>query len=247
MRKFFVTSDLIGADTVLITGQDDIRHITNVLRMRPGGRLRISDGEAFEYEAVISEMTTEGIRCRIHDKQRFTREPNLQVTLFQGIPKQGKMEVVIQKTVEMGVKAIIPVFTARTVVENKGNFEKKTERWQKVSAEAAKQCRRGVIPEVRRAVTFSQMLTALQSGAFDMILFPYENEEKITMKQVLRNEGAKIRSAAIIIGPEGGFSDAEANTLKETGALPVSLGRTVLRTETAGLAALAMVMYELEM
>ena len=167
------------------------------------------------------------------------------MTLFQGIPKAGKMEGIIQKSVELGVHAIVPVFMERTVVVDKGNFGKKQDRWQKISDEAVKQCKRGIIPEVGSAVKFSGMLDALPN--YDLILFPYENEENRTIKDCLRQITCLPETVAIIIGPEGGFSDKEARMLDEAGAERVSLGKTILRTETAGPAALAMTMYELEL
>ena len=133
----------------------------------------------------------------------------------------------------------------RTVVVDKGNFSKKLERWQKVSAEAVKQCRRGIIPEIGGTVRSSDLLNALDG--FDLILFPYENETGRTIKDCLRNLEKRPGSIAVVIGPEGGFSDKEAEALKEYGADCVSLGKTILRTETAGPAALSMIMYELEL
>jgi 16S rRNA (uracil1498-N3)-methyltransferase len=133
----------------------------------------------------------------------------------------------------------------RTVVTDKGNFGKKVDRWQKVSAEAVKQCRRGIIPEVSEPVNSKEMMEMMKQ--YDMILFPYENETGRTIKDALRGLRNKPASIAMVIGPEGGFSDDEAELLKTIGADCVSLGKTILRTETAGMAALAMVMYELEL
>jgi 16S rRNA (uracil1498-N3)-methyltransferase len=155
------------------------------------------------------------------------------------------METIIQKSVELGAFAVVPVFTARSVVIDDGNFHKKIQRWQKISNEAVKQCRRGIIPRVREAMTFQEMLDSLPP--FDLALFPYENETERTIKEALRSVPKKPGTAALIIGPEGGFSDGEARALVRAGAVSVSLGKTVLRTETAGMAAIAMTMYELEL
>ncbi len=155
------------------------------------------------------------------------------------------MESIIQKCVELGVHAIIPVFMERTVVVDKGNFSKKLDRWQKISDEAVKQCKRGMVPQVGRQRPFSEMLDKLRN--YDLILFPYENEGDYSIKDCLRGLAEKPRSVAIVIGPEGGFSDKEAAALDEAGAARVTLGKTILRTETAGMAALAMTMYELEL
>lgn len=159
----------------------------------------------------------------------------------------------MQKAVELGVNRIVPVFMKRTVVTDKGNFGKKIDRWQRVSAEAVKQCKRGIVPEVLPAVKMNDVIGGF--GDFDIVLFPYENEKGLTIKDVLREfaaerqkgAGTKKSKIAVIIGPEGGFSDEEAEAVKSAGGISVSLGKTILRTETAGMAALSMIMYELEL
>lgn len=246
MSRFFVDAADVGEKSVLIRSKEDIKHIRKVLRLKEGDIIEVSDSSQWEYRAEILFFDEDQIEAQILDKQKFAREPEIAVTLFQGIPKQSKMEVIVQKSVELGVRAIVPVFTERTVVVDKGNFSKKTERWQKISAEAVKQCRRGIVPEIGCAVKFTQMMEE-QLNTFDLVLFPYENETGRTIKDCLRNLKEKPQNIALIIGPEGGFSEQEADKLKALGAECVSLGKTILRTETAGPAALAMVMYELEM
>ena len=258
MRRFFVSPEDVGEETIVIDDREDIRHMKKVLRLSKGDEIDISDSTAWEYRTEIILLDDEKAEARILDKQRFTAEPKVRVTLFQGIPKQGKMETIVQKSVELGVAAVVPVFMARTVVTDKGNFEKKIQRWQKVADEAVKQCRRGVIPQVSRPMKLREMIDKLED--FDMVLFPYENERGITIKDVLRGdraeecgncEAAKNSDAAediaVIIGPEGGFSDQEAKEIVAAGGISLSLGKTVLRTETAGMAAIAMIMYEKEL
>ncbi|HWQ79138.1 MAG TPA: 16S rRNA (uracil(1498)-N(3))-methyltransferase [Anaerovoracaceae bacterium] len=245
MNRFFVDQSAVGDRTIRITDADDRKHMTKVLRLGVGDTVGISDSVQFEYTAEIMEIGNDSIEARILDKQKFAREPELKITLFQGVPKQGKMETVIQKTVELGVWSIVPVFTDRSVVVDHGNFRKKIERWQKIADEAVKQCKRGIIPQIRWEMTFLEMLDSLPD--FDLILFPYENEEKQSIKDCLRRIQERPKTAAVIIGPEGGFSDSEAEALVKAGAQSVSLGKTVLRTETAGMAAIAMAMYELEL
>ena len=167
------------------------------------------------------------------------------MTFFQGVPKQGKMDLIVQKNVELGVKNIVPVFMDRTVVNDKSKFSKKLERYNTIGAEAAKQCQRGTLPIVEDAIEFDQLMDRLKD--FDLVLFPYENEDNRNMKNALRELKNKPESVAVIIGPEGGFSDSEADRLKSEDVECVSLGKTILRTETAGIAALSMIMYELEM
>ncbi|NLT47588.1 MAG: 16S rRNA (uracil(1498)-N(3))-methyltransferase [Clostridiales bacterium] len=245
MSRFFVNQGSVKADHIEITDKEDIKHICKVLRLCVGDKLEVSDASEFEYETEILSADHEMVTVRILDKQRFSREPEIKVTLFQGVPKHGKMETIIQKAVELGVYSIVPVFTKRTVVTEKQGFEKKLDRWNKISAEAVKQCKRGIVPEIERSVSFSQMLDRL--AEYDLVLFPYENENESTIKDALRGLAEPVRHIALIIGPEGGFSDEEANEVTALKGRSVSLGKTILRTETAGPAALAMIMYELEM
>lgn len=245
MSKFFVDPSNIVGQTIRITDAEDRKHLTKVLRLGSGDTISVSDTVSFEYEAEIISVEKDYVDARILEKHPFTREPELKITLFQGVPKQGKMETIIQKTVELGVYAIVPVFTDRTVVVDHGGFHKKIERWQKVSDEAVKQCKRGIIPEILPEKKFKEALRDLTT--YDLILFPYENEANRSIKDCLRTLDGKPHTAAIIIGPEGGFSDQEAKELEWIGAQSVTLGKTILRTETAGMAALAMVMYELEL
>lgn len=262
MSRFFVEPAQIGMDTITIEDAGDLKHMGKVLRLRPGDQVDVSDGNEWEYRAEILSLDREEAVLKILDKQKCAAEPKVQVTLYQGIPRQGKMETIIQKCVELGVRRIVPVFMDRTVVTDKGNFGKKISRWQKVSAEAVKQCRRGIIPEVSEAVNMSRVLEELadreQPGAYDLVLIPYENEQGTTIKDVLRvgAPDAEIPTAApqnspvriaVLIGPEGGFSDAEVEQVIAAGGRSVTLGRTTLRTETAGMAAIAMIMYELEL
>ncbi len=245
MSRFFTDASNIGSDIIRITDKQDIKHLSKVLRLKEGDSVDVSDSAEWEYKAVIEQIFDDEVVLKILDKQEFAREPQLQVTLFQGVPKAGKMETIIQKSVELGVHAIVPVFMDRTVVVEKGNFSKKLDRWQKISDEAVKQCKRGRIPEVLGQKKFAQVLDDIKE--YDLILFPYENESGYSIKDCLRGLKEKPQSIAIIIGPEGGFSDREAELLDEIGAERVTLGKTILRTETAGMAALAMTMYELEL
>lgn len=270
MSRFFVDPSDVTDKYIYLSDSGDLKHMRKVLRMNVGDELDISDGAAWEYHVQIESLDEDEAKLLILDKQKFAREPELQVTLYQGVPKAGKMEGIIQKCVELGVYAIVPVFMERTVVVDKGNFGKKQDRWQKISDEAVKQCKRGIIPEVRESMKFKEMVEELSQ--YDLVLFPYENEDNRTIKDCLRgivqaaefggataggagSDGAKNvelcrklpKTVAIIIGPEGGFADKEAAMLDEAGAERVSLGKTILRTETAGPAALAMTMYELEL
>ena len=148
MSRFFVSPDQVGANLITIEDKNDLHHMKKVLRLGPGDEVDISDGSAWEYRARIEYLEADMAQLQILDKQSFATEPATRGTLYQGIPKQGKMETIIQKCVELGVHRVVPVFMDRTVVVDKGNFQKKIDRWQKVSAEAVKQGRRGFIPQV---------------------------------------------------------------------------------------------------
>ena len=253
MRRFFVPPENVGEKYITIDDKNDLHHMERVLRLSAGDRLDISDSQVWEYRTEIVSIDEDCAKVLILDKQKFSSEPDIKITLFQGIPKQGKMELIVQKAVELGVSSIIPVFTDRTVVSDKGNFSKKIQRWQKISDEAVKQCRRGIIPQISQAVKMTEVIDSF--GDFDLVLFPYENEDGVTIKDVLRQQNGSsdnakelnVESIAVIIGPEGGFSREEAERITGSGGKSVSLGKTILRTETASLAAVSMIIYEMEL
>ena len=270
MIKFFVEKENIAGNAVYIDDRDDVKHLVKVLRAKEGDKVFISDKTEWEYETEIEVISKDEVKLRIVDKQKMATEPVTKVTLYQGIPKGSKMESIIQKCVELGIEAVVPVFMERTVVTDNGSFHKKIERWQKISDEAVKQCKRGRIPEVFEPLNFDEMLGEIAKGDYSLVLLPYENEDCRTVKDALREytyrAGKHAASGhndkiAVIIGPEGGFDDREIEKTKSvlgysenkgaSGSHPkleiVSLGKTVLRTETAGPTALAMVMYELEL
>lgn len=255
MIKFFVDRENIIGDKIYIEDREDIKHLVKVLRARPGDEVVISDKERYEYETEILEIGELEVVLGIKDRHEFAAEPFTKVTLYQGVPKASKLETVVQKTVELGVKRIVPVFMARTVVSDKGNFGKKRDRLQKIADEAVKQCKRGIIPEVADAIGFSEMIEELAELNYDAILVAYEDEKGYSIKDALRGGGADAplrrgSDVALIIGPEGGFEEDEVECILDEfdrKASAVTLGKTILRTETAGPAALAMIMYELEL
>lgn len=257
MHRFFVEKAAVGAATIEITEKEDVGHISRVLRLRTGEKILVSDGEGWDYLCVLEEVSKQYVTARIEDKQKNATEPAYRVTLYQGIPKGGKLDVTVQKCIELGVSCIVPVFMKRSVAADKGNFGKKTERLRAIAEAAAKQSGRGLIPEVGESLRFPEMMDKL--AGFPLVLFPYENEDGKTMKDALREarssgilpaEGAPEEPVeiAVVIGPEGGFADEEADALKALqNCRCVSLGKRILRTETAGMAALAMLLYEIEL
>ena len=249
MAKFFIDQKNIDEKYIYLREKNDFHHLVKVLRCKVGDEIEVSDGSAWEYKTVIDDIFEDEAVLKIIDRQKFATEPKTRVTLFQGVPKGQKMELIIQKTVELGIDTITPVFMERTVVEDHGKFDKKIERWQKISDEASKQCKRGMIPEITGKLSYIEMLNELKN--FDLVLIPYEDEEGTTIKDVLREYSADRKKeeikVAVIIGPEGGFTEKEVKAATDNGAKSVSLGKTTLRTETAGITALAMIMYELEL
>jgi len=238
MRRFFC--DNITGDLATITG-DDAHHISRVLRMKAGDALSLCDGSGNEYDAVITAVSQDAIYCSVGAAHASSAESPVRITLFQCLPKTGKMELIVQKCTEIGVFAIVPVRSARCVVVPSKDYDKKRERYNRVALEAAKQSRRAIIPRVLPLVE----LKKIDVSAFDLFLVAYEDEAALSLKQALR-AGNTPASIALLIGPEGGLEESEVKQLVSAGAISVSLGRRILRTETAGMAMLAQTLYEVE-
>ena len=244
MSKFFVKENQINNDKIHILGED-VNHIANVLRMKNEDEVQICNQETGEnYITKIISFSKDEIECEIVKKIIETVESNVDITLFQGIPKFDKMELIIQKNTEVGVKKIVPVLMERTVVKlDEKTANKKIERWQKIAEVAAKQSMRDIIPEIENIIK----LQDITKQDYDVVLVAYENEEKNMLKQELKKLQGKDRyKIAIVIGPEGGISEKEIEILKNMGASFVSLGKRILRTETAGIVMSGNIMYELE-
>jgi 16S rRNA (uracil1498-N3)-methyltransferase len=243
MPKFFFNNNQISGDTVRITGED-ARHLKNVLRVKTGETIILCDGGGTDYSCEVKGFEGEGILLCVNGKALSGTEPSVRVTLFQGMPKTDKMEMIIQKCVELGVYEITPVITDNTV-SKPDNISAKTARWQKISESAAKQCMRGIIPEIKNAVCFSEALE--RAGRLDISVAPYENAEngiRGFIKEISGNK--KISEIGVFIGPEGGFSVKEAGLFAKNNIPAVSLGKRILRTETAGFFTLAVLLYELD-
>ena len=241
MSKFFVKKSQIIGNQITICGQDT-NHISKVLRLKNGDALLVCDGEGNDYQAVIDSIEKEQITCNILESFPCKNEPEVKVTLYQGLPKQGKMEWIIEKCTEMGISTIVPVQMTRSVVKlDASQSEKKRERWQKTANEAAKQCGRGVVPQVMPPVKLQDLK---RENLPDYLLVPYEEEKAKPIKDALR--GKKEKSVGIFIGPEGGFTEEEVAHLADMGAESVTLGPRILRTETAGVVALSLVLYEFD-
>lgn len=244
MHRFFVRPEQIREGKIEITGED-VRHIRQVLRMRPGEEVLISSGGDWEYTCRILSLEEEQVTAEILDAQKPGKELPSRLYLFQCLPKGDKMEWIIQKAVELGVYQIIPVASRRCVVKLEGKkAESRVARWNAVAASAAKQSKRMILPQVSPLRTFSQALE--QAEALDVRLIPYERAEGMEATRQLFGEIRPGQSVGILIGPEGGFDEEEVREAQQRGFCPVTLGKRILRTETAGMTALSVLMYLLE-
>ena len=252
MSKFFVKTEQINNNDIVIIG-DDVNHIINVLRMKKTDEIQICNQDTGDnYNAEIVNYSKNEVECKIISKINETTESNVHITLFQGIPKFEKMELIIQKNTEVGIKSIVPVIMERTVVKlDEKIASKKLERWQKIAEIAAKQSMRDIIPQIGNITK----LKDIDTTEFDAVLVAYENEEHNMLKTELQKLERKIKSnnsseqqynIAIVIGPEGGISEKELVMLAEKNAKFVSLGKRILRTETAGVVMAGDIIYELE-
>lgn len=236
MPRFFLPAPLDGEEAVI--AGTDAKHIVRVLRMRVGEPITLCDQQGYDYSGEVAEITEEAVRVSITEKIKSVSEPTLSVHLFQAMPKSDKMELIVQKSVELGVSDITPVFTRRCVSRpDARSMVKKVERYQKIALEAAKQSGRGRVPLIHGAVEFSDALA--QMAEYDLPLFFYERADA-PLRDALYGD---YRSVSILIGSEGGFEETEAQRAVAAGCLSVSLGPRILRCETAPLAALSVVMY----
>ena len=244
MSKIFVEPKDIHEEYIYIYNQEDINHIIKVLRLSENDIIIVGDGNGQDYKACIETIDKKVITAKKIEKKFSHAEPLIDVTLYQGIPKSSKMEYIIQKTTELGINRIVPVMTKRTIVKLDAKAtQNKLQRWQRVAYEAAKQSKRGKIPAVSLPVDFEQALQEMRE--LDMSLIPYEKEEKNNLKQILCNPATTKTKIGVFIGPEGGFEEKEIQRALQLGIYPVTLGPRILRTETAGMATLAVIMYEL--
>ena len=244
MYRFFVEKYQIHDGRVDITGED-VNHIRNVLRMRPGEEVLISTGDEWEYTCAIERLEEDRVTLRVEDASRPGRELASKIWLFQCLPKGDKMETVIQKAVELGAYTVVPVASSRCVVKlDERRAAQKVVRWNAIAEAAAKQSKRLIIPEVRGVMRFRDALEA--AADLDVKFIPYERQDGMEGTRKILNAIRPGQSVAVMIGPEGGFDDAEVQLAREHGFEPVTLGKRILRTETAGMTMLSILMYLLE-
>ena len=244
MHHFFVEPENIQGNRIVITGED-VNHIKNVLRMKTGEEIAVSNGiDGREYHCGILSIGDE-VLCEL----RFIKEDGVElpskITLFQGIPKGDKMELIVQKAVELGVYEIVPVAMGRCVVKlDEKKKKSKLARWQGIAEAAAKQSKRRMIPAMKDVMSMKE--ACKYAGAMDVVLVPYELAEDMAATRAVISAITPGQHVGFFIGPEGGFEEAEVELAIQMGAKPITLGKRILRTETAGLTVLSILMYHLE-
>lgn len=242
MSRYFVNDSQISGNRITIFG-DDYQHLKKVLRAVKGDTITVCcDG--FDYTSKIDEISNDCIFADIISKDENLTEPDLKVTLFQGLPKADKMDLIVQKCIEIGVNEIVPVITERCIskINTDKDAQNKVSRWQKIGLEAAKQSNRGVVPQICAPMKFNEAVNL--ASKFDLSVIPYEKESSNGLKAIVSRCSA-VKTASIFIGPEGGFSEQEIQLAESNGINKLTLGPRILRTETAGIVALSLMMYEL--
>jgi 16S rRNA (uracil1498-N3)-methyltransferase len=247
MHKFFTEPYNITNTEGKILG-DDVKHIYKVLRLSEGEEIVLNNCEGIEYLGKIRSITKSEVIVDIIKKLDVNNESGVKVYLFQGLPKGQKMDLIVQKGTELGIVEFIPTITARVDVKLKGEF-KKLDRLNRIALEASKQSKRSIIPKVKEVIDFEEALNQLKK--MDLAIVPYENAEDFGVKSLIKQlsksnmDLKNINNVGILIGPEGGFEEEEISSLKGQGAYIVTLGNRILRTETAGFTATALIQYEL--
>lgn len=247
MHKFFTSKELINENVGKIIG-DDVKHIMKVLRLTSGEKVVLNDCEGTEYLAEIDNVNKQEVTLNIIESIEGSNESDIRITIYQGLPKSQKMDLIVQKGTELGVYEFKPVITSRVDVKLKGDF-KKLDRLNRISLEAAKQSKRTIVPKVSEPMNFDEVLDEMTS--LDLMLVPYENAEGFGIKSLINNMKKEninlnnIKTVGILVGPEGGFEEDEIIKLKDKGAHIITLGKRILRTETAGFVAASLIQYEL--
>ena len=244
MHRFMVDPGDIRGNTINIVG-DDLKHLRQVLRLGEGDIVQLFDGSGMEYEAQLTFVGKMEAHATILESRLSESEPALRLTLYQGLAKAEKMDLIIQKAVELGIYRIVPVMTERTVVQlDDSDRKKKSERWNRIAKEASKQCRRAFVPQVAQPLTLEMALKEI--GQDNKAVLLYENEQKKCLKELMKCYTInKIGVIALFIGPEGGFSKEEVERIIRLGVEVASLGKRILRTETAAISAISIIMYEM--
>lgn len=245
MYRFYVSADQLAEKEVFISGRD-VNHIKNVLRLEVGDWIVACDGNGTDYVSRIQSICSDEVVASIEKVQPTGTELPVRITLFQGMPKKDKLELIIQKAVELGACEIVPVMTKRTVVKlsEEKKINKRLERWQSIAYAAAKQCDRGIIPTVHKPVSYEEALA--MADQLDYNVIPYELQTGMEEARKIVDQACKQRSLGIFIGPEGGFEPEEVERAMTRNIHPMTLGKRILRTETAGMALLSILMFQMQ-
>ena len=243
--RFYISQEQILENEITIFGPD-VNHIRNVLRLEQGDWVVACDGRGRDYVSRIQSIEKDNVVLLVEKVQQTGTELPTKITLFQGIPKKDKMELIIQKAVELGAHEIVPVMMKRCVVKlsDERKQQKKQERWQSIAEAAAKQCDRGIIPVVHEPVTIEKAFDMAKSLEYNMI--PYELQEGIDQSREIVAHACTKKTVGIFIGPEGGFEEKEVEQAVACGVEPITLGKRILRTETAGMALLSIMMFQMQ-
>ena len=246
MHKFFTPKELINGDVAKIIG-DDVKHIYKVLRISEGEKVTLNNCEGVEYLGRVKSVSKQEVLIDILEELESNNESDVNIYLFQGLPKSQKMDLIVQKGTELGITEFIPTITHRVDVKLKGEF-KKLDRLNRIALEAAKQSKRSIIPKVLEPIEFDEVLEKINS--LDLLIVPYENANNFGIKTLINelrkeNNIDNIKNIGIFVGPEGGIEEDEIERLKDKEAYIVTLGKRILRTETAGFVATSLIQYEL--
>lgn len=250
MPRFFIKNDDVGNNNIVTVCGDDARHITCSLRMKPGDSVTLCDELHIEYECRVNTATAESVVLSVCERHEARSEPSIKVSVYQGMPKGQKFELIIQKCVELGAYEIVPVISSRCISRpDEKSSPNKLKRWNTIAKEAAMQSGRGIIPTVRENVLFKNAIAEMKAA--DMAFMCYEDAESLEnstdIKSCIEQIGAEnIKTAALFVGPEGGIARDEAEYAKSCGIIPITLGKRILRTETAPMCALSCIMYATE-
>lgn len=243
MNRFFVSPDAIHGSTITIP-EDISAQIRKVLRLKEGTIVHFLDNLGCLYESSIHYEDEKHLIAEVLEKRPAEGEPEVRITLCIGLTQREKFEWILQKCTEAGAAAVIPMVTERSLIRKTSDISGKEERWKKILKEAAEQCGRGRIPELLPAMNF--LRTAETAEQSDLALFCWEEEKQRSLREIIDPKRETIRSVSLMVGPEGGFSEEEAQTARHYGWQPVTLGRRIYRMETAAVAAVILTLYELE-
>lgn len=238
MANFYIEKEQLSENTALITGEE-AQHISRVLRMKKGDEVTLCDGEGNFYEARLTDFNEKSVEAEILSMRRAETEPRVKLSIFQGVPKNPKLETIVQKLTEIGATAVVPMDTQRAVA--KLDKSAKVERLRKIAREAAKQSKRGIIPTVSDTMSFKDAIK--EAAKANLMIIAYEEEHETSLKSAL--QGKTPESVSVLIGPEGGFEKEEVEKAVALGAVSVTLGKRILRTETAPIAISSAILYEL--